>query len=78
MGLRGLLHHSQDGVKVRLGVRSQRRGLRWVPREIEEQWRMVEGHIVRRAEADVCVETGRLVLWVEVWREVKGFPHRAT
>lgn len=39
---------------------------------------MVEGHVVRRAEADVCVETGCFILWVEVWCEVKGFPHRAT
>lgn len=78
MSLSGLLHHSEDGVKGRLGVRGQRRGLRWVPREIVEQRRIVVGHIPRRAEADLCVHADGLVLWAEVWCEVKGFPHWAT
>lgn len=64
-------------MKGRLRVRGQWCRFRRVPRQIKEQRGVVVGHVIRRAEADVGVETGRRVLRVEVRREVKGFPHRA-
>lgn len=76
--LHRLLHRPEDGVKGRLRVGGERPRFRGVPRQVEEQRRIVVGHVRRCAEADVRVETGRPVLRVEVWREVKGFPHRAT
>lgn len=78
MSLRRLLNRGHNGVKGRFGVRSQRRVLRRVPRQIVEQRGVVVGHVRRLAEADVRVEARRFILWVEVRREVKGFPNGAT
>lgn len=73
--LGSLLHHGQGGVEGRLGVRRQRRALRRVPREVEQQRGVVVGHVTWTAEAELRVETSRLILRAEVWREEKGFPH---
>lgn len=75
MGLHRGLHRAQDGVEERLRVGAQRGGLGRVAAQVEEQGGLVEGDVARRTETDVSVETARGVLRVEIWSEVKGFPH---
>lgn len=74
VSLHRFLHSSQDCVVLRLGVGPQGRGLRRVPGQVVQQRRVVAGDVGRLTEADVRVVAGRLVLWVEVGGEVKGFP----
>ena len=76
MPLRGLRHRRHDGLEGRLGVGRQGRGLRRVLGEVKEQRGVVIGHEFRRAEADLVGARRRVLL--EVWREVKDFPHGAT
>lgn len=71
-------HHGQDGAEGWLRGGSQRCALGRVSGEVEEQGWVVVSHVIRCAEAGVRVEAGRLVLGVEIGREVERFPHGAT